>query len=76
MTGQPDKQCPNRESRYVPWSFGEVYECTDCGWRERQSHQLKPLPGQGPRINYDTLYPMPEHPRRDPKRAKLVGGSR
>lgn len=49
--------CQGRESRYVPWSFGEIFECLTCALRVRQDHRLGALRGEG----YDAVYPMPEH---------------
>lgn len=54
--------CPSREARYVPWSFGEVYECVVCKLRVRQPHTTGPLDGKT--ANYDSPYPMPEHEQR------------
>jgi hypothetical protein len=53
--------CESREARYVPWSFGEIYECLSCGRRERQRHNLCKLRGE----NYEAVYPFPEHDRRE-----------
>lgn len=54
--------CPSRESTYVPWSFGEVYQCTQCGHRARQAHNLKPIRlGQSGEVDYASIYPMLEH---------------
>lgn len=58
-----NETCESRQARYVPWSFGEVFECLTCGRRLRQDHQLRPLLYEG----YDAVYPFPEHDK-----AKLV----
>jgi hypothetical protein len=54
-------ECESREARYVPWSFGECFECLTCLHRARQDHRLQPLRGEG----YTAVYPFPEHDARD-----------
>jgi len=52
--------CAGREARYVPWSFGEIFECLTCGLRLRQDHRLQPMRGQG----YAAVYPIQAHETR------------
>lgn len=59
---QPDDTCPGREGKYVPWSFGVLFDCTTCGAWVRQSHHVEPLSDGMP--DYDSVYPIPPHQRR------------
>jgi hypothetical protein len=52
--------CESREARYVPWSFGECFECLSCGHRALQHHNTQPLSGEG----YDAVYPFPGHDKK------------
>lgn len=63
MTGveTAQQECEGCEGKYVPWSWGEVFACTTCGERVRQSHLIQPVtPG---RPDYDSIYPIPAHNR-------------
>lgn len=51
--------CPSRTSQYVPWTFGQTYECTVCGRRAQQSHRTLPI--SDGRRSYASIYPFPEH---------------
>lgn len=58
-----DDACESRESKYVPWSFGEVFECTVCGKRVIQPHTTRPIEPASSR-DYGTLYPIAAHERK------------
>lgn len=73
MSDQP-LICPSRHATYVPWSFGEVYECVICQHRERLPHTLRPVLMPSGVVDYDSIYPFPEHRRRDLRCSPCIAG--
>jgi hypothetical protein len=56
--------CPSLSGRYVPWSFGEGFECLSCGQWVRQSHLVQPKRNPNGAIDYASVYPIPQHERK------------